>query len=253
MYFYLSKILAPFLNLTNLIFILFLILFLINFKKNFRFKKLITFVFFVLTLISFFPLGKLGLRYLENDYLIQKKFSKIENIIVLSGSEDLETTEITNKLSLGPSSERLIMSVKIANENPKSNIYHLGGNGYLRNQIISENEVAKKFYNNVGFNLNRVKFINNSRNTIENFDSIKNKNFANDTSILITSAFHMKRAMMISRQFDMNFIPYAVDFRSINHSSFINYYQTFSVAQNWSSFNIFFREIIGIFAFKLMY
>tara|TARA_B100000242_G_scaffold243287_1_gene183510 strand:+ start:333 stop:1094 length:762 start_codon:yes stop_codon:yes gene_type:complete len=251
LYFYFSKILAPFLNLTNFLFFLLIILIFFNLKKQIRFKKLIIICLFVLTTISLFPLGKLGLKYLEKDYLIQMNYYNIDNIIVLSGSEDLETTKITNKLNLNEGSERLIASVKIAKENSKSHIYHLGGNGYLMKNNINENEVAKLFYQNVGFDLNRVNFINNSRNTIENFSSLKKENFVGKSNILITSAFHMKRAMMISGHMNLKFIPYAVDFRSINHSSFRNYYQSFSVAANWSSFNIFFREIIGILAFKL--
>ena len=253
MYFYFSKILAPFLNLTNFLFFLLIILILFNLKKQLRFKKIIITTLFILTLISFFPFGKLGLKYLEKDYFIQMKYSNIDNIIVLSGSEDLETTKITKKLSLSESSERLITSVKIAKENNKSLIYHLGGNGYLKKNDIDENEVARLFYQNVGFNLNRVNFINNSRNTIENFNSMNKENFIGKSNILITSAFHMKRAMMISKHMNLKFVPYAVDFRSISHSSFRNYYQSFSVAENWSSFNIFFREIIGILAFKLLY
>ena len=253
MYFYFSKILAPFLNITNFLFFFLIILILFNLKKQIRFKKLIIIILFVLTLISLFPLGKLGLKYLEEDYFIQMKYYNIDNIIVLSGSEDLKTTKITKKVSLSESSERLITSVKIAKENPKSLIYHLGGNGYLKKNDINENEVARLFYQNIGFDLNRVNFINNSRNTIENFSSIKKENFIGKSNILITSAFHMKRSMMISKHMNLTFIPYAVDFRSINHSSFINYYQSFSVAKNWSSFNIFFREIIGILAFKLFY
>ena len=230
-----------------------IILILFNIKKQFRFKKIIIIILFVLTVISLFPLGKLGLKYLEKDYFIQKKYSNIDNIVVLSGSEDLETTRITKKLSLSESSERLIASVKIAKENPKSLIYHLGGNGFLKKNDINENEVARLFYKNVGFNLNRVNFINNSRNTIENFNTLKKDNLIGKSNILVTSAFHMKRSIMISRKLNMNFIPYAVDFRSVNHSSFRNYYQSFSVAENWSSINIFFREIIGIIAFKLFY
>ena len=252
MYFYLSKILAPFLNLTNLLFIFFIILILINLKKNIIFKKLVTSILFTLILISFFPFGKLGLKYLENDYLYQKKFSKIENIIVLSGSEDLQTTEITNKMSLGASSERLIMSVKIANENPESIIYHLGGNGFLMNKMITENDVAKKFYSNVGFDLNRVRFIGNSRNTIENLNSIKNKNFDIEKRILITSAFHMKRAMLISEKFNLYLVPYAVDFRSISNKSLLNYYQNFSISSNLSNFDLFFKEMLGIIALKIL-
>ena len=253
MYFYFSKILAPLINLTNFLFFLLTILILLNLKKQIRFRKLIIIILFILTVISLFPLGKLGLSYLEKDYLVQKNFSKVDNIIVLSGSEDLETTKILKKLSLNDSSERLIISVKLAIENPKSTIYHLGGNGYLKKNEFNESEVAKLFYSNVGFDLNRVRFIGNSRNTIENFYSIKNENIFEKSNILITSAHHMKRAMIISKRLNMTFIPYAVDFRSIDNPSIANYYQKFSVAKNWSTINIFFREIIGIFAFKLMY
>lgn len=253
MYFYLSKILGPFLNLTNLLFFILIILILINFKKKIKFKKIFSLVLFILITISIIPVGKFGLKFLEKDYLIQKTFLEVDNIIVLSGSEDLESTKKNKKLNLYDSSERLISSVKIANENPLSTIYHLGGNGYLKKNNISENDVAKLFYKNIGFDLNRVKFIGNSRNTIENFESIKNEKFLKKSNLLITSAFHMKRAILISKKFDINLIPYAVDFRSISSSSFANYYQTFSVAKNWSTFNIFFREIIGIIAFKLIY
>ncbi len=253
MYFYFSKILAPLINLTNFLFFLLTILILLNLKKQIRFRKLIIIILFILTVISLFPLGKIGLSYLEKDYLIQKNFSEVDNIIVLSGSEDLETTKILKKLSLNDSSERLIISVKLAIENPKSTIYHLGGNGYLKKNEFNESEVAKLFYSNVGFDLNRVRFIGNSRNTIENFYSIKNENIFEKSNILITSAHHMKRAMIISKRLNMTFIPYAVDFRSIDNPSIANYYQKFSVAKNWSTINIFFREIIGIFAFKLMY
>ena len=63
----------------------------------------------------------------------------------------------------------------------------------------------------------------------------------------------MKRSMLIANKLNIDIKPYAVDFRSIDDSSFLNYYQMFSIADNWHSFNTFFREIIGIVAFKLFY
>ena len=51
----------------------------------------------VLISIVFFPLGKLGLKYLENDYINQVPLKNIENIIVLAGSEDISSTIKTNK------------------------------------------------------------------------------------------------------------------------------------------------------------
>ena len=253
MYFYFSKFLAPLLNLTNLLFILLIVFYLTNLKKKFIFKLFSNLTLILLLLISFFPLGKFGLKYLEKDYILQDKIYKIDNIIVLAGSEKILSTQTTNKLSLNDGSERLILSAKLALENPKSKIYYLGGDGRLVKSKMNEADVAKIFFSNINFDLNKVVFIENTRNTIENLKSFKKINSLNQSNILITSAFHMKRSMLIANKLNIDIKPYAVDFRSIDDLSFLNYYQTFSIADNWQSFNIFFREIIGILAFKLFY
>lgn len=241
------------LNLTNLLFILLLVFYLTNLKKKFIFKLFSNLTLILLFLISFFPLGKFGLKYLEKDYILQDKIYKIDNIIVLAGSEKILSTQTTNKLSLNDGSERLILSAKLALENPKSKIYYLGGDGRLVKSKMNEADVAKIFFSNINFDLNKVVFIENTRNTIENLKSFKKINSLNQSNILITSAFHMKRSMLIANKLNIDIKPYAVDFRSIDDLSFLNYYQTFSIADNWQSFNIFFREIIGILAFKLFY
>ena len=253
MYFYFSKFLAPLLNLTNLLFIILIIFYLINLKTKFRFKFFSNIILILLLLISFFPLGNLGLKYLEKDYILQDKVDKIDNIVVLAGSEKVFSTEITKKLSLNDGSERLIASANLALEYPNSKIYYLGGDGRLVKSKLNEADVAKIFYSNIHFDLKKIIFIDNTRNTIENLKAFKNINTLNQSNILITSAFHMKRSMLIAKELDLNIKPYAVDFRSINDFNILNYYQRLSIANNWQSFNIFFREIIGISAFKLFF
>ncbi len=254
MYFYISKILAPLLKLTN--FLVFLIIILFVFKKKYSNKNLIfikNFSIILFLIISLTPVGNFGLRYLEKDFFNQQPFSEIDNIIILAGAEDVNLTKLRKKLVLNNSSERLISSVKLSRENPNSNIYFLGGDGYLVKDEIDETHVSKLFYNYVGLDAKKVNFINNSRNTIENlkeFNKIKNDD--NDKNILITSAFHMKRVMIISKKLGINIIPYPVDFRSSN-DFFINYYQGFSISKNLQSFDIFFRELLGILAFKLFF
>ena len=146
MYFYFSKFLAPLLNLTNLLFIILIIFYLINLKTKFRFKFFSNIILILLLLISFFPLGNLGLKYLEKDYILQDKVDKIDNIVVLAGSENIFSTEITKKLSLNDGSERLIISAKLALEYPNSKIYYLGGDGRLVKSKFNEVDVAKIFY-----------------------------------------------------------------------------------------------------------
>ena len=253
MYFYLSKLLAPFLNPTNLLFFLLTFFIFKNRKLKIRFKFLFIFITFIIIFISIIPIGMIGLKYLENDYFFQEKLSNIDNIVILAGAENINTTKFTKKLNLTDSSERLISSVKVALDYPNSTIYFLGGDGHLIKDEIDESHVAKLFYEDIGFDSSRVNFIKNTRNTIENLQEIKKINIQDQSNILITSAFHMKRSMLIAKTLKINIKPYAVDFRSVKNFSVINYYQRLSVASNWESFNIFFRELLGILAFKLFY
>ena len=252
LYFYTSKILAPFINPINFLFFTLIILFILFsiFKKK-NFYNLIIVNLFTLSLIAFFPVGKIGLKYLESDYLDQKPFNNIKNIIVLSGSVDLNSTSLTKKINLNSSSERLISSIKLANKYENSKIFYIGGDGNLIKKKLSEIDVAEKFYRDVNFNLNKVIFLDNSRNTIENFKQLKKFDLKNNQSILITSAFHMKRSMIISKKLDLNLIPYAVDFRSISKTSLLNIYQNFNITSNFVDFNLFFREILGIISYKI--
>ena len=203
-------------------------------------------------MIAFLPFGKFGLKYLEKDYINQTNIKNIKNIIVLSGSEDLVSTMKTNKVNLSGASERLITSIKLANQFENSKIYYVGGNGYIYKNNLSEVTVAKKFYLDLNFDLNKIYFIGNTRNTIENIIEIKKLKIDDSISILITSAFHMKRTMMISEKFKLKFIPYAVDFRSISNQSVLNRYQRYSISSNLRDFDLFIKEIIGILAFKIL-
>lgn len=233
--------------------ILTLVLLILYFKSK---KKIIFNILkinvIIFVTISILPIGKIGLKYLEKDYIKQSKIENIENIIVLAGAEDLISTNISNKLNFNGSSERLILSISLANKFLNSKIFYIGGNGYLIKNNLTELSVAKKFYKEMGFNMDKISFIGNTRNTIENFNQIKKLNLKSTNTVLITSAFHMKRSMMIAKKLNLKPIPYAVDFRSISNPSLINYYQRFSISSNLLSFDLFLREIIGILAFKVL-
>ncbi len=237
MYFYFSKIIAPLINPTNFLFISIVILLLIYTKiKKKIILNILVFNILILLSISFLPLGNLGLKYLEKDFLDKKKLQGINNIVVLSGSD-----------------KRIITSTILGHKFDDSKIYYLGGNAYLvKNHQNDEPSYAMNFYEKLNFDINRVKFVGQSRNTIENLQEIKKLNLDNSKTVLITSASHMKRSMMIAKKLDLDFIPYATDFKSHSQKSFLNKYQTFDVASNLNKFNLFIREIIGIITFKLI-
>ncbi len=256
MYFYTSKLLAPILNPVNFLIIFFIIAFLINIKLKKKiidiFSKLLIVLFLT---ISFLPIGTTGIKYLERDYLKQKKINKIDNIIVLGGSEKVSTSLLTNKTNLNEGSERLIATVKLSLNNPNATIFFLGGDGNLIKENKDEGYVAKSFFNDVGFNTKNVIFITNTRNTVENLQAFKELNITDKSNILITSATHMKRAMLIAKKMNITVIPYAVDFRTTKEIKFsiLSFIQGFNITINLSNFNNFFKEILGILAFEVFY
>ena len=189
---------------------------------------------------------------MEKNYKTQKTFDDIKNIVVLAGSEDLTSTMKTNKIHFNEGSERLIETIILSNRYPNSKIFYVGGDGNIIKNDISEVELAKRFFKELNLNQKRIKYVGNSRNTYENIKEIKKLGLNKDKTLLVTSAFHMKRSMMIAKEIELNLIPYAVDFRSFSNKSIINQYQEFNVIINLAKFNLFIREIIGIIAFKAL-
>ncbi len=241
-------------NPINFLIIILIFLYLINKKKNilviYKINKLIILILFI---IGIFPIGNIGLKNLEKDYLIQPEIDKIENIIILGGTFRTHNSFVLDKIELSNQSERLITSIKLFIKHPNSKIYFVGGDANLVSQNKNEIDLAKIFFNEMDLDLNRIEFIPNSRNTIESFKSLNNLNIKDKKNILITSAFHMKRSMLISKKYNFNLIPYAVDFRSISTPGALNKYQYFDIVSNLGKFNLFFREILGIVAFKFFY
>ena len=227
---------GPFLNTSNFLFLILIILFIYYLisKRKIIFK-LISLNIFIIIIIAFLPIGSLGIKYLEKDFLFKKEYKKIKNILVLSGED-----------------YRIIASISLAYQYPKAKIFYVGGNAYLVKKKDNDDLFkAKKFYNDLNFDMKRISFVGKSRNTIENFKEIKELNLKYSDTVLITSAYHMKRSMMIAEKQGINVIPFPVNPISKSTTPLLNSYQVFDAANNLSKFNTFFREILGIIAFKI--
>ena len=229
-YFFLSKILNPLLNPLNILF-LFLIVLGFSYLKS---KNKLIFKIFILnitiiTLIAFLPLGKYGLNYLEKDFQNQNQYKNISNILVLPGADS-----------------RIIASVNLANFYKKSKIYYIGLNFYNDEKNSSYDVRARNFYENMNFDMNRVKFVGTSKNTIENLTEIENLKLKDSETILLTSAYHMKRSIMIAKKKNLNLLPYAVDIASKDNKNLLNTYKSFDVVNNMIKFNLYHKNLNSV-------
>ena len=128
-----------------------------------------------------------------------------------------------------------------------------------RCKFLFQKNILNYYYNNKYYNdyINQKKAISKSYNTKLNpniyFNEIQMLRLKNSETILITSAYHMKRSIIIANKKGLNFFPYAIDFKTKDSNSLINSYRAFNIVDNLKKFNLFFREIFGITVFKIFF
>ena len=253
MSFYLSKILWFIINPFN-IFILFIFIgFFSHFFLRNNFYKII--FFFTVMIFIFFavmPTGKYMIYQLEKKFHSEILFPKqIDGILILSGATNPILTKEFDQINLNGSIERLTESIQLHKKYPKAKFVFSGGSGSLYNQELTHSDVAIKFFIQQGIDVNEIVFESKSRNTFENIlysKKIVNPK-PNENWILVTTAFHMTRAINIAEKLDWEMIPYAVDFRISKKSSWqptLNFFSNISLLQTAS------HEWVGLVAYYFM-
>ncbi len=253
MSFYLSKIIWLLLNPFN-IFILFTLLTIILYLVSL--KKISIVIFFTnslyLIIISCLPIGNYLIYKIEKEYHVNPSIpDKLDGILILGGSTNPLMYKEFNQISVNDSAERLIESVSIIKKFKNSKVIFSGGSGVINRSDLGHSQVAKLFYKKIGLEETRIIFENDSRNTYENI--IFSKKLANpkknENWLLITSASHMKRAMLIGSKNNWQFIPYAVDFRTMKKFSFV---PSLNLLSNINSLQYGSHEWLGLISYYLM-
>tara|TARA_B100000676_G_scaffold80205_1_gene80065 strand:+ start:90 stop:746 length:657 start_codon:yes stop_codon:yes gene_type:complete len=211
---------------------------------------LINFVF--ITLISFLPIGSYLIYTIEKEYHSNiKPPEKVDGILILGGATIPQLYNEYNQISLNGSSERLVESVFIIKKFDKAKVIFSGGSGLVNRPDLDHAQVAKSFYKKIGIETNQIIFEDKSRNTYENI--IYSKKIANpkinENWLLITSASHMKRALLIADKNNWKLIPYAVDFKNIKNFKLI---PNLELLKNLNSFQQASHEWLGLISYYLM-
>ena len=164
--------------------------------------------------IAVLPLGSWLLDPLEERFppLIEMP-ARVDGIIVLSGADNLPKT--TRRRSPGGKaySNRIAMFVALARRYPDAKLVFSGGSGLLFNQDEREADAVAPVLQSMGLNIDHVVFERESRNTREN--AVYSKAMVSpqqgEVWLLVTSAFHMPRAVGVFRRENWPVIPVPVD------------------------------------------
>ncbi len=253
MNFYLSKILWIFLNPFNLFIISIIFFFIFNYSK----KKIISYFFLIFITLYIFivgcsPIGKYLLYSLEKNYHNSHHYSgTVDGILILGGATSPLLSREYELISLGESAERLYEAIILMKKNKNAKVIFSGGSGIINRPDLGHSQVAKSFYKKIGIEIDQIIFEDQSRNTYENI--IYSKKIANpkinENWLLITSASHMKRALLIADKHNWKLIPYAVDFKNIKNFKFI---PNLKLLKNLNTFQQGSHEWLGLISYYLM-
>ncbi|MGR3802855.1 MAG: YdcF family protein [Marinibacterium profundimaris] len=201
--------------------------------------------------IGFLPVGDVLLRPLENRYPTNPVLNDIDGIVVLGGAEDAFGTAHWDQVQLHDGAERFIAGAALARRFPEARLIFTGGNGLLRGLVQdnpSEASAAARAFDALGVPGDRVLLEGRSRNTAENaaFGLDLAQPEADETWVLVTSAFHMPRAM---RSFDRAgwpaMIPFPVDYQTTTFGDRTRW----NLAGHLSDLTVAVKEWVGLFAY----
>lgn len=163
------------------------------------------------------PLSNFFFWPLEERFSAPSELPKnITGIIALGGAEKTVITFTRGQPSLNGGAERMTTFTALARRYPDAKLIYAGGIGSLYQQNYKSNETAQKLFEQLGLNTDRILFDSEARNTAENAaNSLKLLGQKPQGNwILITSAYHIPRAVGIFRKIGWNVIPYPVDYQT---------------------------------------
>ena len=135
-------------------------------------------------------------------------------LIVLGGVLSPSLSAHRGEPQFGTAVERIIEGAALARRFPDAKVIFSGGSGDLFDPEAREAHHAKSVFQALGVSPARIVFEDRARNTYENAFYAKQiaKPGKGTAWILVTSAFHMPRAMGVFRKADWQMIPYPVDY-----------------------------------------
>lgn len=180
-------------------------------------KKILIPTGLVAFLLMAYPFSDYLMQPLENRFSVPETLpEEVDGIIVLGGGEDLKRSLSWHVAELGMGGDRYIGAANLASTFPNAPVIFTGGSGLVSLQNTEgEGALARSLLTTIGIDQQRLIIESKSRNTYENFKYTKPLlPKQNGKYLLVTSAFHIPRAVGVARAQGINVIPFPVDYRT---------------------------------------
>jgi len=162
------------------------------------------------------PVGAWLLLPLENRFPVPTLPERIDGIVVLGGGLEGELSAARNQPELNDAGNRLTAAATLARAHPEAKLVFSGGSGSIWQDKEPEARYAERLLLDLGVPPGQLTIERTSRTTRENAANVTALLGAQTQGnwVLITSAWHMPRAVGCFRHLGWRMIPYPVDYRT---------------------------------------
>ena len=176
----------------------------------------------ILFLTLFTTTGALVMQTLEDRFPKPALTAPPACAVVLGGGFETEVNSVRKGYSTNDAGERFIEMIRLAHAYPGLPIIVSGGDGRYKAVLENDGVMAERMFDDFGLDRSNLKIEPISRNTYENAVNsaaiIRKEKLG--TCLLITSAFHMPRAVGMFRMAGIDIIPWPVDYRTTGDTGF---------------------------------
>ena len=205
-----------------------------------------------LLIIAFGPAGNLLLRPLEDRFpQPPADLAAPTGIIVLGGSTDEVVSDARDQVTITSAATRITMGVALSRRFPDARLVFSGGSAAMLLHPRTEAEDTRRIWIEMGVPPGRIAIEDRSRNTFENaqFSRRLLDPKPGERWLLVTSAFHMPRAVGTFRAVGFPVVPYPVDYNTTGGP--LDWVPRTDVSDNLRRFDVAAKEWTGLAVYHL--
>lgn len=198
------------------------------------------------------PLANLMMLPLESRFARGVIPADVTGFISLGGGIDDIVSASRHVVELESASDRVVELVVLARRYPNAKIVYSGGVSALVYEAVSSGSIVGNLLTGLGVEAERLVLEARSRNTVENARYTREllQPKPGEKWVLITSAFHMPRAMGVFRKEGFDVIPWPVDYRTRAEGAENQWF--FDAVLHLDIANLALKEWIGLTSYYVM-
>ena len=213
--------------------------------------RLLFFASLILVMLVVLPIGRVLLQTLESRFPPPDAgLERVDGIVMLGGAFHTKLAEARGEVSLNDASERLLAFIELARRYPSARLAFAGGSGQLAPGRLTEAQLLERALGQVGFADPRLVMEDRSRTTWENALLLRDvvRPQPGERWLLVTSAWHMPRAVGSFRAVGWEVTAWPVDYRTFPGG----YGLGFDLPRALETFDLAAHEWVGLAGYRLL-